>query len=329
MWRYDGLLPVEAGSVRYPIPVGGTPLIRAGRLAQEVGGGIAWVKDETRNPSGSTKDRATALILEQGRRDGASTITTASTGNAALATALGAAAVGLRAVLYVPAGCAAHKVARMRVFGADVVEVHDGYSAAVRLSRAAARDNGWIDRNTGTHPLILEGKKTVAFEIWEQLGRRVPDVVVVAVGDGLTISGLARGFREIEACGGTRRVPRLIGVQSIWCQPLVRRWEGGSAAPEELDESATSAQGIAVAEPTGGDRALFDVQATSGGFVAVDEESLRAAATLLARSVGVLAEPAGAACLAGWRAARAGLLVAKEEEVVLVVTGGAGGGPTE
>jgi len=138
-----------------------------------------WIKDETRNPTASNKDRATALVIEDGLRRGVSTITTASTGNAAVATAYGAAAAGMRAVIFVSTDCQPEKLTLMTQAGAWVFQVPDGYAAAVDLSRAAARTFGWLDRNTGANPFTIEAKKTVAFEVWEQLDRRLPDVMVV------------------------------------------------------------------------------------------------------------------------------------------------------
>ena len=153
MWRYRELLPVPGGPVRYPVPVGGTPLLPAPALRQTLGMPRLWIKDETRSPTASNKDRATALVLEDGLRQGATTITTASTGNAAVSTAFGAAAAGLRAVIFVSTDCQPDKLALMTQAGAWVFQVREGYAAAVDLSRAAARTFGWLDRNTGANPI--------------------------------------------------------------------------------------------------------------------------------------------------------------------------------
>ena len=324
MWRYASLLPIASAAATYPLQVGGTPLLPAHRLRTDLAMASVWCKDETRSPSGSTKDRATALVLADGRSRGTNTVTCASTGNAAAATCIGAGAMGMRAVVFVPTNCDAAKIATMVHCGAHVFRVDDGYRAAINISRQAARRFGWIDRNTGTNLMTLEAKKTVAFEIWEQLGRRVPDVVVVPVGDGVTLSGIAKGFREIQACGGASRLPRLIGVQAQSCQPLVRRSMGEQAASGELDPSGTTAHGIAVVDPVCGDLALRDVARVDGSFVAADESEIAAAAGALARMVGVLAEPAAAAALAGLRVALRRNVVDRHEEVVLLVTGRAG-----
>jgi threonine synthase len=321
MWRYRDLLPVPDGPVRYPVPIGGTPLLPAPALRQALGTPDLWIKDETRNPTASNKDRATALVIEDGLRRGVDTITTASTGNAAVATAFGAAAAGMRAAIFVSADCRPEKIALMTQAGAWVFQLRAGYAAAVDLSRSAARTFGWLDRNTGANPLTVEAKKTVAFEVWEQLGRRVPDVVVVPVGDGPTLVALDKGFAELVSCGLATRQPRLIGVQSEHCQPLVRAWLGAPAGPAELDPAGTAADGIAVLRPAIGDAVLAAVRHDGGGMVAVSEDMLRGAMTTLARRAGVSAEPAGAAAVAGWEAAVDRGLAERPESVVLLVTG--------
>ena len=321
MWRYRGLLPVPDGPVRYPVPIGGTPLLPAPGLRRRLGTPRLWIKDETRNPTASNKDRATALVIEDGLRRGSGTITTASTGNAAVATAFGAAAAGMRAVIFVSTGCQPEKLALMTQAGAWVFQVAAGYAAAVDLSRAAARSFGWLDRNTGANPVTIEAKKTVAFEVWEQLGRRVPDLMIAPVGDGPTLVALDKGFAELVSCGLAARQPRLIGVQAEGCQPLVRAWLDAPAGPAQLDPAATVADGIAVVRPAIGDAVLEAVRRGGGAMVAVsDGELLRAVATL-AGGAGVGAEPAGAAALAGLEAAIARGLADRSETVVLLVTG--------
>jgi threonine synthase len=205
--------------------------------------------------------------------------------------------------------------------GARVFGVADGYAAAVDLSRAAARAFGWLDRNTGANPITLEAKKTVAFEVWEQLGRRMPDVMIAPVGDGPTLVALDKGFGELVACGLAERRPRLVGVQADRCQPLVRAWSGTPATPQELDPAATVADGIAVLRPAIGDAVLDAVRGSGGGMVAVSEGDLLGAMASLAARAGVGAEPAGAAALAGLEVAVAHGMVDRRETVVVLVTG--------
>jgi threonine synthase len=329
MWRYARLLPLdpgrggaggrEAGS--YPLPVGGTPLVAAAGLRAALSMPRLWLKDETRGPTGSNKDRATALVLQDAMNRGIETVSCASTGNVAVSLAVGAAAAGKHAVVFVPAGVDRGKLSFILAAGATVVMVAGGYEAAFRLSREAAGAFGWYDRNTGVNPLTLEGKKTVAFEIWEQLARAVPDVVVSPVGDGVTLSALAKGFRELAACAATPRVPRLIGVQAEGCQPLVRAWDAG--APQRPAAAATLADGIAVSSPVNAAMALRDVRESGGGFVAIPDDAILDAVALLAAKAGLLAEPAGAAATAGLLAAAERGLIRREESVVVLVTGSA------
>jgi threonine synthase len=321
MWRYRSLLPLSEGPVLYPLPIGGTPLLQAPALRSALGTPFLWVKDETRGPTASNKDRATALVIEDGLRHGLDTITTASTGNAAVSTAFGAAAAGMRAVIFVSADCQEEKLALMTQAGAWVFRVPTGYAAAVDLSRAAVGEFGWVDRNTGVNPLTTEAKKTVALEIWEQLGRRMPDVMVAPVGDGPTLVALAKGFDELVACGVAARTPRLVGVQAEACQPLVRAWSGIEPGPGELDAGATVADGIAVLRPAIGGAVLHAIRASDGAMVAVSDKDLLEAVGLLASTAGVGAEPAGAASVAGLRSALREGLVDPGETVVVLVTG--------
>jgi len=319
MWRYWALLPMGDGPIVYPLSVGGTPLIAPTALRELLGLPNLWLKDETRGPTASNKDRATALVLQLAMTSGARRVSCASTGNVAVSLAVGAAAAGLEAVTFVAADVANAKLRLMLEAGATVVKVRGGYEAAFNLSRAAAREFGWIDRNTGVNPVTVDAKKTVALEIWEQLGREVPDVVVVPVGDGPTLNGMVKGFREIVACGGANRVPRLIGVQAEGCQPIKRAWEGGG--PIQPSEAVTLADGIAVGRPISGGAAIRDVNATAGAFVSVSDGQMVEAMRLLSTRAGVLAEPAAAASLAGLRVALDEAHVGADERIVALVTG--------
>lgn len=319
MWRYRDLLSLGEGPIRYPLHVGGTPLVQSERLRKAVEVRELWLKDETRGPSGTNKDRATALVLEHALRDGASAITCASTGNVASSLALGAAATGLRAVIFVPAAVYPSKLNLMLYMGATVIRVDAGYTRAFELSRQAARTFGWADRNTGVNPLTTEAKKTVGLEIWEQLGRRVPDVLVAPVGDGPTLDALARAFQELLACGVTDRLPRLIGVQAEGCQPIKLAWEGKTT---NVNAGAdTIADGIAVPEPVSASEVLADVAKHGGGLVAVTDAEMLSAMRDLAQNAGLLAEPAGAAAYAGLQEAINAGLISGDDEVVVLVTG--------
>ena len=319
MWRYRDLLPLDEGPIHYPLSVGGTPLLAAPGLCHLLDVPNLWLKDETRTPTGSNKDRATALAVETALRSGSTTVTCASTGNVAVSLAVGAASAGLRAVIFVPAEVADSKLTLMLLAGATVFRVQEGYDAAFKLSRAAATTFGWYDRNTGYNPLTLDAKKTVALEIWEQLGREVPETVVCPVGDGPTLSAIAKGFAELMACGATTRVPRIIAVQAEGCQPLKRAWDSRTLV--QAVEPDTIADGIAVGDPVSAGMVLRDVRRSSGTFVAVSDDDLRQSMETLASKGGVLAEPAGAAAFAGMTQARERGLFTRDERIVVLVTG--------
>lgn len=256
MWRYRDLLPVGNERILYPLAVGGAPLVSPSRLRDALGVPNLWLKDETRTPTGSNKDRATALVLEHAMRNEVRIVSCASTGNVAVSLAVGAAAAGVEATIFVPAEISEAKLRLMLLAGATVLKVREGYKAAFELSQEAAGAFGWHDRNTGVDPLTLEAKKTVAFEIWEHLGRRVPDAVLVPVGDGPTLSAMVKGFRERKACGVSDRLPRVIAVQAEGCQPLKKAWDTGD--PVQSVQPATIADGIAVGAPVSAALVLRD-----------------------------------------------------------------------
>lgn len=317
MWRWRELLPLEDGPILYPLSVGGTPLLELPGLRRLTGFPNLYLKTESRSPTGSNKDRATALVLEYALRSGAPTVTAASTGNVAVSLATGAAASGVRAVIFVPADVAEGKLRIMRAAGATVFRVEGGYETAFELSRACAAAHGWIDRNTGANPVTLEAKKTVALEIWEQLAGEVPDVVVVPVGDGTTLSAIAKGFRELIACGVSSRLPRLIGVQAEGCQPLKRIWAG----EEPVTPTGTIADGIYVKHPVNGITAVRDIRDTGGAFVTVSDDAIRGAISTLSHRGGVLAEPAAAAGFAALEPALESGLLDADERIAILITG--------
>jgi threonine synthase len=319
LWRYRDLLPLPEGPVHYPLAIGGTPLHPVPGLRVSLGMPDLWIKDETRTPTGSNKDRATALVLEHAIRDDRPIVSCASTGNVAVSLAVGAAAARKQAVIFVPVNTSESKLTLMQLAGATVLKVRQGYDAAFKLSRQAAREFGWCDRNTGYNPLTLEAKKTVALEIWEQLGRRVPEVVVCPVGDGPTLSALAKGFRELVKCGFAGKMPRIIGVQAEGCQPVKRAWE--TNAPIQPSDPNTLADGIAVEMPVSGASVLRDVRESGGAFVSVTDDTLIECINILASRAGLLAEPAGVAGFAGLRAALEAGYVDQQESMAVLMTG--------
>ncbi|MBN2306044.1 MAG: threonine synthase [Anaerolineae bacterium] len=322
MWRYRPLLPLAEGVTVPPLVVGWTPLYDAPRLAESLGLKQVWVKDDGRNPTGSLKDRASALIVARAMAEGIEVVTTASTGNAAAALAGLSASVGLPAVIFVPASAPEAKIAQLLTYGATVLLVQGNYDNAFDLAVEASERYGWYCRNTGMNPYTLEGKKTVAYEIAEQLNWQVPDVVVVSVGDGNIISGVHKGFRDLLALGWIDRVPRLIGVQAAGSAACYQVWKAGqNPATMKPVNAHTVADSIAADLPRDRVKAVRAVQETGGAFVSVSDDAILEGIPVLARLSGVFAEPAAAATYAGVRAALVEGFIQPGDRVALLVTG--------
>ena len=322
LWRYRPLLPLAADAAVPPLAVGWTPLYDTPRLAEDLGVAGAWVKDDGRNPTGSLKDRASALVTARAMAEGIEVITTASTGNAAAALAGLTASVGMPAAIFVPATAPEAKIAQLLIYGAKVLLVQGNYDAAFELAVQAAERYGWYNRNTGMNPYTLEGKKTAAFEIAEQLGWNVPDAVIVSVGDGNIISGLYKGFYDLHQLGWIERMPRLIGVQAAGSAACYQAWKAG-ADPAQMQpiNAQTVADSIAADLPRDRVKAVRAVKETGGAFVAVPDGDILAGIPKLAQLTGVFAEPAAAATYAGARAALAEGHIQPDERVLLLVTG--------
>ena len=322
MWRYQDLLP--AGHLaRPPLPVGWTPLHRPDRLAERTGIAELYVKNETANPTGSLKDRASALVTAAALERGEQVVVTASSGNAAAALAAMTAASGLHCVVFVPASTPAANLHQIRAYGADLVMVDADYDTTVELSSAAAQTWGWYCRNTAVNPYTAEGKKTAALEIVEQLDWCAPDAVVVPVGDGNILVGLARGFADAHSLGWITAVPRLIGVQSAQSPAVWRAVHAGTNTGTSTGTAPARSQAasINVGKPQDLRRAVAAVRDTGGTVVLVDDSALTTAVGELARHTGLLAEPASAAPLAAIPGLLADGRLDQAERVVLVCTG--------
>ncbi|MCI9460499.1 MAG: pyridoxal-phosphate dependent enzyme [Oscillibacter sp.] len=198
MWRYRELLPIEEGAVPTPLRVGWSPLYEEPRLAQQLGLGRLFVKDDGQNPTASLKDRASAMAVAKAREAGARVIACSSTGNAASSLAGNAAAAGLSTYIFVPSRAPKGKVAQLMTFGATVISVQGSYEETFELSKQAIDKWGWYNRNAAINPYLSEGKKTVALEIMEQLNWEVPDYIAISVGDGCTIAGLWKGLKDLQ-----------------------------------------------------------------------------------------------------------------------------------
>ncbi len=320
MWRYLPLLPVSPATPRPNLRVGWTPLYRADTYARAVGLENVYVKDDGQNPTASLKDRASALGVVKAVEAGATTIACSSTGNAGSSLAGNATAAGLKSVVFVPERAPQGKLAQLLLFGATVVLVKGDYEAAFALSAAAIAKWGWYNRNAAINPYLVEGKKTVSFEIAEQLRWRAPDWVAVSVGDGCTVAGVGKGFAELQRIGLIERVPRILGVQAKGSAPLYRAFRAGletfTPEPEE-----TLADSIAVGVPRNPVKALRAIRESKGEMVTVTDDGILAAMRALGRATGVLAEPAAAAAFAGLAKAATLGLIRPSDVVVGIVTG--------
>ncbi|MEX1207017.1 MAG: threonine synthase [Acidimicrobiia bacterium] len=322
MWRYRPLLPIESSSVPPPLLVGDTPLVAAPRLATELGIAAVWVKDEGRQPTASLKDRASAMAVVKATERGVDTITTASTGNAAAALAGLCAASGKRAVIFVPGSAPQGKIAQLLAYGAKVVLVDGSYDQAFEMSMAAAAATGWYNRNTGFNPYMSEGKKTVVFEVCEQLAWSAPDAIAVGVGDGCIIGGLHKGLSDLLALGWIDHMPRLIGVQAEGSAFLAEAWRSGEDPLHKAPVAAsTIADSISAGLPRDRLKAMRAVVETEGAFVTVSDEEILQAIPQVARGCGVFGEPAAAAAWAGTLAAADLGLIGAEDRLVVLNTG--------
>lgn len=328
LWRYLPLLPVaDPGGEGTPLHAAGwTPVFSPPALAAELGLQYLWIKDESRNPTASFKDRASAVVVARAREIGAEVVVTASTGNAGAALAGMSAAIGQKAVIFAPRTAPPAKIAQLLVFGAQVILVDGTYDHAFDLTIQAAQEFGWYCRNTGFNPFTVEGKKTAAFEIWEWLIHNIPAPlhqktlnVFVSVGDGNIISGIHKGFKDLLTLGWMEKMPRIFGVQSEGSAAIANAYI--SSSEKIIPVSAnTLADSISVDLPRDGVRAVRAARETGGQYILVSDAEILAGIAALGKS-GIFAEPAGATSYAGLVKAKQQALVDPDELTIVINTG--------
>jgi threonine synthase len=301
---------------------GWTPVFKMDRLAEKLGLQWLWLKDESRNPTASFKDRASAIVVARAQEIKAEVVVTASTGNAGAALAGMAAAVGQKAVIFAPKTAPPAKVAQLLVFGAKVILVDGIYDDAFDLTVQAAQEFGWYCRNTGYNPFTAEGKKTAAFEMWEfmqEANGTQTFTVFVSVGDGNIISGIHKGFKDLLELGWIEQIPRIIGVQAEGSAAIANAFRSGS---EEISpvSANTLADSISVDLPRDGVRALRAAKETGGTYITVSDGQILEAIAELGK-VGIFAEPAGATSYAGLVKASGSGLVASDDPIMVLNTG--------
>jgi threonine synthase len=322
IWRYGELLPIST------LPVGGlrvgpSPLTQAPRLAARLGLDSLWIKDDSRNPTLSFKDRVVAVAAARADEWGFHTLACASTGNLSASVAAAAAARGLRAVVFIPADLEAAKVAQARALGATVVRVEGPYDEVNRLCLELTDElEGWAFLNVNLRPYYAEGSKTIAFEIAQQLGWRTPDVVVAPLASGSMYTKLARGFRELLSVGLIDEASvRFVGGQAAGCAPIAEAWQQGADIVRPVERPDTIVRSLAIGSPADGAYSVRLARESRGAIVAVPDGATIAAIRLLAETEGILTETAGGVTVAALQRAVADGTVRRDEEVVLVITG--------
>jgi threonine synthase len=318
-WRYRELLPIRADSHLPDLAVGWTPLTPAPALARHVGISKLFLKDDGRNATGSMKDRASAVGVVKAREARRRIIACASTGNAASSCAGMAASMGLRSVIFVPQRAPEPKVAQLLIFGATVLRVRGSYEQAFQLCQQSCEKWGWYNRNSGINPYLVEGKKTCGLEIAEQLAWEPTDWVAVSVGDGCTVAGVWKAFRECRLLGLIERAPRILGVQAEGAAPVAECFRTGE--PLRPIEPETIADSIAVGVPRNWKKAVLAVRESGGTMINVSDAEILDAMRDTGRLAGVFAEPAAATAVAGLRRAASEGILGPRSTAVAIVTG--------
>jgi threonine synthase len=324
IWRYGDLLPASPeGSV--DLGAGFTPLLKADRLAAELGLSELWLKNDTVNPTGSFKDRVVSVALTRARELGFKVAACASTGNLANAVAAHAARAGMRSVVFIPADLEPAKVVTTAVFGGTVVAIDGNYDDVNRLCAELASERpSWAFVNVNVRTYYAEGSKTLAFEVAEQLGWRAPDHVVVPVASGSQLTKVAKGFRELHQvgllAGGEEPHVRISGAQAEGCAPVVHAFESGASFVRPVKPSGI-AKSLAIGNPADGAYALEEVRRSGGALASVSDDEVIEAMRLLARTEGIFAETAGGVTVGVLAKLAARGTIKPEEKVVALITG--------
>ncbi|HXB64617.1 MAG TPA: threonine synthase [Solirubrobacteraceae bacterium] len=329
IWRYADFLPLAGGppgpsgrlTSRVGLPAGCTPLIRADRLARELGLKEVWVKNDAANPTHSFKDRVVAVAVARARELGFQTIACASTGNLANSVAAHGAALGLESYVFIPADLEEQKVLATGVYGTNLVAVKGNYDDVNRLCTELSAERDWAFVNVNLRPYYAEGSKTLAYEIAEQLGWRQPDRCVVPIASGSLFTKIAKGFAEWRALGlvsGER--PRMNGAQAEGCAPVANAYAAGQEVCRPVKPD-TIAKSLAIGNPADGPYALEEARASGGGIDAVSDEEIRQGISLLARTTGIFTETAGGVTTAVLAKLAERGEIDPEERVVAVITG--------
>ena len=319
MWRYKHLMSVKDTDFSNTLKVGWTPLYKSNTLKEELGLKELYIKDEGLNPTASLKDRASAVAVMKAIEENAQVISCSSTGNAASSLAGNAARMGLKTVIFVPKRAPIGKLSQLLIYGAKVISVEGDYKDTFNLSKAAIDHFGWYNRNAAINPHLVEGKKTVALEIAEQLDFKVTDWVSVSVGDGCTIGGVYKGFYDLFMVGLIDRIPKILGVQSDGCSPFYTAYKNNCELIEA--EENTIADSIAVGIPRNPVKAQNAVEKSRGTWITVSDKEILKAMKILGSKEGIFGEPAGVAGFAGVINAIQQGIIKHDDSVTVIATG--------
>ena len=329
IWRYADFLPLMDGppgpsgrlASRVGLPAGCTPLIRADRLASQLGLGEVWVKNDAANPTHSFKDRVVSVATARARELGFQTIACASTGNLANSVAAHGAALGLESYVFIPADLEEQKILATGVYGTNLVAVRGNYDDVNRLCTELSGEREWAFVNINMRPYYAEGSKTLAFEIAEQLGWELPDRCVIPVASGSLFTKIAKGFQEWRELGLLEgELPRMNGAQAEGCAPVASAFAAGHDVCRPVKPD-TIAKSLAIGNPADGPYALDLARRTGGSVDAVSDEEIRAGIALLAQTTGIFTETAGGVTTAVLAKLAARGDIGPDERVVLVITG--------
>jgi threonine synthase len=320
IWRYADFLPF-AERPRDPLQPGLTPLVRADRLAERLGLGEVWIKNDAANPTHSFKDRVVAVAIAKAKELGFGTVACASTGNLANAVAAHAAAAGLESYVFVPADLEEQKLLATGVYGTHLVGVKGNYDDVNRLCTELADARPWAFVNVNLRPYYAEGSKTLAYEIVEQLGWTLPDRVVCPIASGSLFTKIGRGFVEwLELGLVDGELPAFNGAQAEGCNPVAEAYEAGWEVCKP-QRPQTIAKSLAIGNPADGPYALELARGTGGAVTAVDDSEIRAGIRLLAETTGIFTETAGGVTIATLAKLAGAGAIGADERVVAVVTG--------
>ncbi len=320
LWRYEALLPLEGEGGRTPLQVGWTPTYRAHRLEQLLGINTIYVKDDGRNPTASFKDRATAIGIAKAVELKKKVICAASTGNAASSLSGFAACIGMENYIFVPASAPEAKITQLLIYGSKVILVDGDYDKAFDFCLEASAKFGWYNRSCAINPYLVDGKKTAAFELCEQLEFDVPDLIIMSVGDGCSISAVWKGFKEFYELGIINKLPTMVSVQASGSNPVNRSYREGKNN-FSYKVPSTIADSISVGIPRNGYKALDALKESKGIAVDVEDDEILGAMRVLARYTGVFGEPAGVTGLAGLMKLVREHNIDKNAKVALIVSG--------